>query len=349
MKQGKIDESSFFFCDGALLRARYLGGGLLGRYNSLENWDKNGICLGGNDVAKVKNPFKTAKDGAIKLTNDGYLEIVFIDIGSAFATTMFQSNLFVVKGENHLAIDLGSKAAVALTRAGLSTLDIENLLLTHSHADHIGSVEEWCLKARYVAPFIRGCELGEYRPNLFTTKGYARVLWDGSLRGALQHSKEKKPGRRLSLSDYVTLHLGKRIKGYDRPTFHMVVGEGKDAIDIKVMRTHHIQDPTGEWQKMFYSLGVLIDDRVFVSGDTMFDRELIETYGAGAESIFHDCQDYSGGVHASYEELCTLPAELKEKTVLYHLPDGIRKKFRPKKDGFIGWARPYSEGSYIYK
>ncbi len=298
---------------------------------------------------KETNPwFRPNKGGGIALANDGHLQLSFLGVGSAFATTMFQSNLFVIKGPNHVLIDYGSKASVALNRAGLSTLDIENLLVTHSHADHIGGIEEWCLMARYAAPFVKKCARGEYKPNLLTTADYAHILWDSSLRGGLEHSEETQPGRRLALSDYVNIVHGGYLTGYGRPVYHIVVGSGESAIDLKLMRTNHIPDSSASWQSAFYSLGVLIDDRVLVSGDTMFDRELIDVFGSKAEAIFHDCQDYTGGVHASYEELTGLAATHKARTILYHLPDPIKNKFNPKEDGFVGWARSYEQGSYFF-
>lgn len=300
-------------------------------------------------MATAGDYFRRARSKKIKLTSNGNLEISFIGVGSAFATTMYQSNILVVKGENHFMIDLGSKASVALNEAGVSVFDIENILVTHSHADHIGGLEEWCLKARYAAPFLKGCARGEYRPNLLSTADYAHILWDASLRGGLEHSEETQPGRRLSLSDYVTIRSGAYTIGYGRPVYRLIIGEGKNPIDLKVMRTNHVPDSSMSWQTAFYSVGALIDDRVFISGDTMFDRELIEVFGSSAELIFHDCQDFTGGVHASFEELKGLPLQLKEKMFLYHLPDGIQEKFHPEEEGFLGWARPWYEGKYALK
>ena len=286
--------------------------------------------------------------GKISLTNNGRLQIYFLGIGSAFAATSFQSNLIVVKGNNHLMIDLGSRTSIPLREAGLSVMDIENLLVTHSHADHIGGLEEWFLMARYTAPSIKGCARGEYRPALLTTPDYAHILWDSSLRGGLENCEETQPGKRLVLSDYATLRYGEHVAGFGRPTYNLTVGDGNDAIRLRLMRTNHIPDCFMNWQNAFYSVGVLIDDRVLFSGDTIFDRDLIDVFGSDAELIFHDCQDYTGGVHASYDELRGLPTHIKEKTVLYHLPDGIEELFSPVVDGFVGWARPYTVGSYVF-
>lgn len=300
-------------------------------------------------MAKASDYFKRTRSKKVKLTNKGGLDVTFIGVGSAFATTMFQSNILVVKGDNHLMIDLGSKASVALFEAGISVLEIENLLVTHSHADHIGGIEEWCLKARYAAPYTKGCARGEYRPNLLTTADYAHILWDASLRGGLEHSEETQPGRRLSLSDYVSIRSGEYLAGYGRPVYRLKIGDGNDAIDLKVMRTNHVPDSSMTWQTAFYSVGALIDDRVFISGDTMFDRDLVEVFGSSAELLFHDCQDFTGGVHASFEELIGLPRRIKEKMFLYHLPDGITDKFDPQESGFLGWTKPYREGKYSLK
>lgn len=294
-----------------------------------------------------KDLFVPNAQGKISLRNNGDLQVWFLGVGSAFATSMFQSNLILVKGDTHVMIDFGSKASVALHNAGLGALDIEHLLVTHSHADHIGGLEEWCLKARYAAPFIKGCARGEYRPNLLTTADYAHILWDCSLRGGLEHSEETQLGRRLSFSDYVTLRLGAYLPGYGRPVYQASVGQGVHAIDLKIMRTNHIPDSSKSWQTAFYSVGVVVDDRVMISGDTMFDREFVEVFGTRCDVIFHDCQDFTGGVHSSFEELCALPNSLKEKMILYHLPDGIHSKFEPAPHGFAGWAQAWEEGSYV--
>jgi ribonuclease BN (tRNA processing enzyme) len=293
-----------------------------------------------------RTSFQPGRRSKIALANDGDLTITFLGVGAAFATEAFQSNILLVKGPNHLLIDLGTKGSLALRKAGLSVLDITNLLATHSHADHIGGIEEWLLKSRYVGPGIHGCGIGEYRPNLFTTREYADTLWDASLRGGLQHADET---GMLTLEDYVEIRLATPLEGYGRPVYDLTLGEGADALHVKLMRTRHIPSASPSWDDAFFSVGLLVDDRVLISGDTMFDRDLVQEFGADAEAIFHDCQESRGGVHASYGELVTLPDDLRAKTTLYHLPRGITERFEPANDGFAGWAKNFLMGSYVFK
>ncbi len=296
-------------------------------------------------MSKATDAFCPSNNNQIRLVNDGRLQIIFLGTGSAFAPHGFQSNIFIIKGQTHVLIDLGSKASIALHKAGLAVTDIHHLLTTHSHADHIGGIEELCLRTRYAQPVERR---GMDKPTLLTTSDYAPILWECSLRGGLEHSEENQPGKRLNLSDYMNLSFGEFVSGYNRPAYRLTVGEGRDQINLLMMRTNHIPDSSYSWQTAFYSIGVVVDDRVFISGDTMFDRELIDQFAATAEVTFHDCQDYTGGVHASYDELKKLPKKLKQKMFLYHLPDRIYDLFEPTDDGFAGWALPFTKGSYFF-
>lgn len=293
--------------------------------------------------------FRAAESDQLSLVNDGALEVAFLGVGSAFAMSSYQSNFVIIKGDTHFFIDLGTKAAMSLHRAGLSMIDVENLLITHSHADHIGGFEEWCFKTRYTSPLLKGGDPGDHRPNLITTPRFASTLWNRSVRGGLEHSKAILSGSHLmTLQDYVNLRFAEDLEGYSRPVYGITVGEGEHSIDVKMVRTNHFPDSHEDWEKAFFSVGVLVDDRVFISGDTMYEEGLLEEFGRPADLVFHDCQDYVGGVHAAYEELTSLSPDIKEKTVLYHLPDGIQEKYEPVKDGFVGWARPCHEGSYVF-
>jgi ribonuclease BN (tRNA processing enzyme) len=87
----------------------------------------------------------------IFLTNTGELSVYFIGTGSAFAKTLGQNNLLVVKGDDHLLIDCGSKCSQSLFNKDLAISEVQNFLITHSHADHIGGLEEVQLFGRYVS------------------------------------------------------------------------------------------------------------------------------------------------------------------------------------------------------
>jgi hypothetical protein len=67
----------------------------------------------------------------------------------------------------------------------------------------------------------------------------------------------------------------------------------------------------------------------------------------GFETIFHDCQLFTGGVHASLEELAGLPPAIRAKTILMHYGDKIAD-FAPRiaELGFAGVAEQWKTYSF---
>jgi ribonuclease BN (tRNA processing enzyme) len=86
----------------------------------------------------------------LRLQSKGGLELFFVGVGSAFTKKNFQNNLLVLKGNDHVLIDCGTLCPLALSEFGRSIMDIQNFIITHSHADHIGGLEEAALMDRYV-------------------------------------------------------------------------------------------------------------------------------------------------------------------------------------------------------
>ena len=84
-------------------------------------------------------------------------------------------------------------------------------------------------------------------------------------------------------------------------------------------------------------------------GDTMFDADYPIRFAKLVEVMFHDTQLFFGGVHTSYQELMTLPEDVRKKMYLYHYGDNWDKpetssggpdKYTgyPVKDGFLDWT-----------
>lgn len=264
---------------------------------------------------------------SIPLCNSGELEITFIGSGSAFSKKFYQNNILVVKGDIHLLVDCGSRAPEALAALGLSVTDIGTYLVTHSHADHIGGLEEVMLLNRYAA---------HKRPRVIVTDKLKRILWTMSLRGGASYN-EVKNGSPLVFEDFFEQVPPKRITRADRE--FSVVREG--PLEIGLYRTKHIPDSASGWQDSFPSYGLVFDRRVLFTSDTRFDPELILDMDGqyGLEAIFHDCQFFRGGVHASLEELATLPDSIKAKTWLMHYGDGVEEqRDKVARLGFAGFA-----------
>ncbi|HAK51871.1 MAG TPA: hypothetical protein DCM54_08215 [Gammaproteobacteria bacterium] len=272
------------------------------------------------------------KPSNLEIKNSGELALYFIGTGSAFAKTLNQNNLIITKGNHHLLVDCGTKCSQALYEAGLSIDSIRNFVITHSHADHIGGLEEVQLFSRYV--------LGE-KPLMVVNEDYEPILWNESLKGGSERS-EATP---LTFEDLWEIQRPTLRKDMPRETWETTIGD----INIKLPRTKHFPDTASSWKDSAWSCAVIIDDRVLFTSDTRFDAPLIEDFDRimNPEVIFHDCQLFTGGVHASLDELSELPEELKTKIVLMHYGDNWRDFESEAMDrGFHSWAK--QGHSYIF-
>jgi ribonuclease BN (tRNA processing enzyme) len=263
------------------------------------------------------------RTGINLLQNDGRLEVIWAGVGAARAKKHFQNNFLVVKGNDHVMVDMGITAPMALWQQfGLEIGAVDNLLVTHSHSDHIGGIESFALDTRYVL---------RKKPTLIVTPEYQRVLWENSLRGGLEYNERNEEGHRLELVDYFNV-LNPTWKTHSpREIWEVNIG----TINLEIFRTLHTPEQSSNWQESFLSYGVMIDGRVFVSCDTQFDLDLIETY-CHAETMFHDAQFFPGAVHAPLADLHTLPADIKEKMLLMHMADNWMEQ---NIDGFAGWTQ----------
>lgn len=262
--------------------------------------------------------------------DDDCLRLFFLGVGWAFSREHFQTNLLIIKGADHLLVDLGSSGPHALEQvAGLKSTDIRVILPTHSHADHIGGLEEMALLSRFHS--------SKPRPKMIITEAYQRLLWEESLRGGLGYNQWTGEGssslrKTLDFTDYFEPLRPKGVDGAPHETYRITVG----GLRLEIFRTRHIPDQAEDTESCCWSCGIVIDDRIFYSGDTRFDPELIERY-QGAEWFFHDCQLQPGPVHASYQELKELPAVVRKRMLLMHYGDEWAR-FRPAADGFHAFA-----------
>ena len=261
---------------------------------------------------------------------DRHTTIKFIGVGSQFSgRDYYHSNMLIMaKTGKRLLIDCGGDIRFSLMEADIRLADvaseIDAVYISHLHSDHIGGLETIALSA-YFSPAHR-------KPKLFAEEKLIRRLWLESLKGGLQCIQ----GRGMELEDYFECCPISDV-GFDSgPDSGSFIWEG---IKFRLVRMPHIQGG----QKDHDSYGLIIEEQsegvnVFFTADTQFRPELIRETAKRVDLIFHDCETslFKTGVHAHYEELRTLPEDVKRKIWLYHYqPDSV---YNPEADGFRGFV-----------
>ncbi|WP_183598677.1 MBL fold metallo-hydrolase [Paenibacillus phyllosphaerae] len=210
--------------------------------------------------------------------------------GSAFAKQYYNNNALLHAHGQTVLLDCGITAPLALHRLGKSFSEIDALLISHIHADHVGGMEEFAFQMKFVH---------KRKVPLYIPAPLIEPLWETTLKGGLMQEEL------TSLDAYFEVHpLQEGERAFISP-----------GIEVTPIRTKHIPN------KASYSF--FINDTFFYSADMKFDAGLLnQLVEQGCTKIFHDCQlKPPGAVHATLDQLLTLPASIQERIWLMHYDD----------------------------
>lgn len=245
---------------------------------------------------------------APKTTEPNELFVAFVGAGGAFTKPNAvngkgETNLVLVHRNHRTAVDCGRTWPESLpTWTGFAPAEIDAMLVSHAHADHANGLAVFAQECRWVH---------KRRPVLALPEALEPYLWEQTLAGGLAH--DTSPAS--TIHDYFDVVRPEPIDGR---AARFTLGE----LEVETFRTCHAPGVAQNWREAMVSYGFYLPKfKVFVSMDTRFDRELVESYAArGAEWFFHDATR-AGNVHATVPELLTLPEEIRGSMVLIHTPD----------------------------
>lgn len=224
------------------------------------------------------------------------LRILAVGVGDTFSERHKTASLLLECEGVRLAIDCPDRYRGALrdaSRGRLGLEDIDHVLITHVHGDHVNGLEG----VAFYKHFVQGS-----RTRLAISPDLRGVLWEQRLRAPMGTLWDGARYREMGFDDYfepTELPWGRPIQ--------------LGPFEITTRRTkHHV--PTT-------ALFVRAGGRSFgYSADTAFDPELV-AFLARADIVAHETN--YGPAHTSYSDLAALPAEIRDRMRLVHYPDAF--------------------------
>lgn len=222
------------------------------------------------------------------------MQITMLGTGSAFAKHYYNNNALIEVGSYRLLLDCGITLPKALHEAGMDFSQLDGVLISHIHGDHVGGLEEYAFQMLFKH---------QRKPVLYIAEPLAEPLWENTLKGGLTQ------GNLTKLSDFFevrTLQPGRPV-------------ELTPGLSVEPIQTQHIEGKA--------SFSFRFNHRFFYTADMVFDAPLLDRLVQdGVETIFHDCQLESPGVvHATLDELLQLPKTIQNRIWLMHYGDAIEQ------------------------
>jgi len=246
------------------------------------------------------------------------MQLMFLGSGSAFCVTPdnYQSNVLLTSQTGkRLLIDCGTDIRFSLAALDMGYRDIDDIYISHLHADHVGGLEY----LGFSTMFDKSCG----RPGLYISESIENELWNNCLSGGMNTVDNKS----CNLSDYFSVHS--------------IAEKGKfawEGTEFTLVPADHVE---GKDRSMFsYGLFFKVGKHsIYLTTDTRFMPQWKNQYLQKADLILHDCETLSEatGVHAHYKELLGLPDAIRKKMWLYHFNDGPLPDCVA--DGFCGFIK----------
>ncbi|MNM11663.1 putative metallo-hydrolase YycJ [compost metagenome] len=241
------------------------------------------------------------------------LQLQMLGTGSAFAKNYYNNNALLITPDYTLLVDCGFTGPLAMYDLGRSFDEVDAVLVTHIHADHIGGLEELAFSLR---------SRGARKMTLLLAEALIDPLWEHTLMGSMYQE-----GKITRLEDIFDV----------RPIVPGMPCRLSRDLTVNLIQTPHIPG------KLSYSL--LLNDDIFYSADMTFEPELLTNLvrNQGCRLIFHDCQlEGPGVVHTTLEELKSLPEDVRSVISLMHYGD--------EKPDYVGRTdgMPFLEQHVVY-